>query len=47
MNELARQDESLADLKPIPIRLDGYPKTGLKADKAFYDSLEEGQSIQS
>ena len=45
VNELARQDESLADfldrIKPIQDELARYPKTGLKADKAFYDSLYE------
>ncbi|MCJ2025063.1 type II toxin-antitoxin system VapB family antitoxin [Methylobacterium sp. J-067] len=45
VNELARQDESLADfldrIKPIQDALAAYPKSGLKADKAFYDSLYE------
>ncbi|MCJ2011465.1 type II toxin-antitoxin system VapB family antitoxin [Methylobacterium sp. J-076] len=45
VNELARRDESLADfldrIKPIQDALAAYPKTGLKADKAFYDSLYE------
>lgn len=44
-NELKRRDESLDDLlariKPIQDRIADYPKTGLKADKAFYDSLYE------
>jgi antitoxin VapB len=44
-NELKRRDESLADLlariKPIQDCIASYPKTGLKADKAFYDSLYE------
>ena len=44
-NELARQDESLAEflekIRPIQDALAAYPKPGLKADKAFYDSLYE------
>ncbi|MDQ7762094.1 antitoxin VapB [Methylobacterium sp. OAE515] len=44
-NELARRDESLAEflekIRPIQDALAAYPKTGLKADKAFYDSLYE------
>lgn len=44
VNELARRDKptSLAErIKPIQDELAKYPKTGLKADKAFYDSLYE------
>ena len=45
MNELARHDEPLASfldrIKPIQDALAAHPKTGLKADKAFYDSLYE------
>ncbi|MHB2208569.1 type II toxin-antitoxin system VapB family antitoxin [Methylobacterium sp. CM6257] len=44
-NELARREESLAEflekIRPIQDALAAYPKTGLKADKAFYDSLYE------
>lgn len=44
-NELKRRDESLADflekIRPIQDALAAYPMTGLKADKAFYDSLYE------
>jgi antitoxin VapB len=45
VNELARHDEPLADfldrIKPIQDALAAYPKSGLNADKAFYDSLYE------
>ncbi|WP_342166464.1 type II toxin-antitoxin system VapB family antitoxin [Methylobacterium sp. SD21] len=48
VHELARTGKTLAErIRPIQDELARYPKTGLKADKAFYDSLEEGQSIQS
>ena len=44
-NELARREESreafLAKIKVLQDRFDSYPKTGLKADKAFYDSLND------
>lgn len=29
-------------LRPLQDRVAAYPKTGLKADKAFYDSLNDG-----
>ncbi len=39
-NELKRT--SLAErIRPIQDRIAAYPKTGLKADKAFYDSLND------
>ena len=39
-NELKRT--SLAErVRPIQERIAAYPKTGLKADKAFYDSLND------
>ena len=41
-NELQRREQSLSlreRIKPIQDALAAYPKTGLKADKAFYDSL--------
>lgn len=45
VNELARRDESLGEfadkIKPVQDALAAYPKTGPKADKAFYDSLYE------
>ncbi len=45
VNELGRREESLADflakIKPLQDALAAYPATGLKADKAFYDSLYE------
>ena len=45
VNELGRREESLADflamIKPLQDKLAAYPATGLKADKAFYDSLYE------
>jgi antitoxin VapB len=44
-NELDRREESLTEflekIRPIQDALAAYPKTGLKADKAFYDSLYE------
>lgn len=44
-NELKRHEESLAEflarIKPIQDRVASHPDTGLKADKAFYDSLYE------
>ncbi len=43
-NEIERQQrsESLADrLKPLLDRMDALPSSGLKADKAFYDSLND------
>lgn len=44
-NELKRREELPADLlariKPIQDRIASYPKTGLQADKSFYDSLYE------
>jgi len=41
-NELERRESclSLAErLKPLLDRMDAVPRTGLEADKAFYDSL--------
>ena len=41
-NELERREEALPlieRIKPIQERFKALPKTGLKADKAFYDSL--------
>lgn len=39
-NELRRP--SLAErIRPIQDRIASYPKTGLKADKAFFDSLND------
>jgi len=44
-NELAREafmKLPLADrIRPIQERVAAYPKTGLDADKAFYDSLND------
>jgi antitoxin VapB len=44
-NELDRREESLTEflekIRPIQEALAAYPKTGLKADKTFYDSLYE------
>ena len=44
-NELDRREESLTEflekIRPIQEALAAYPKTGLKADKTFYDSLSE------
>lgn len=44
-NELRRREASLAEflerIKPLQERLDAIPSTGLKADKAFYDSLND------
>ncbi|MGH1574028.1 type II toxin-antitoxin system VapB family antitoxin [Methylobacterium sp. P31] len=43
-NELERRKEplSLAErLRPLQDALAAYPKTGLKADKEFYDSLND------
>ena len=44
-NELARRDEAReafdAAVKDLQDRLAAYPDTGLKADKAFYDSLND------
>ena len=44
-NELARQEESReafrAKIKVLQDRVAAWPDTGLKADKAFYDSLYE------
>ena len=45
VNELGRQNaerESFMErVKEIQDRLASYPSTGLKADKAFYDSLND------
>ncbi|SEO93188.1 hypothetical protein SAMN02799625_04228 [Methylobacterium sp. UNC300MFChir4.1] len=44
-NELDRREESLTEflekIRPIQEALAAYPKTGLKADKTFYDSFYE------
>lgn len=43
-NELARQREKvplMERLKPLLDEMDALPRTGLKADKAFYDSLND------
>ena len=43
-NELARQKPRvpLAErLKPLLDKMDAVPRTGLEADKAFYDSLND------
>ena len=43
-NELARQEPRvpLAErLKPLLDKMDAVPRTGLEADKAFYDSLND------
>lgn len=42
VNELERRERAiplLERIKPIQDAFDALPKTGLKADKAFYDSL--------
>ena len=45
VNELQRREASLAEflahIKPIQDRIAAIPDTGLKADKAFYDSLND------
>lgn len=44
VNELGRQEQRvpLAErLKPLLDRMDAVPRTGLEADKAFYDSLND------
>jgi antitoxin VapB len=42
VNELSRTGKTLAErIRPIQDELARSPKTGLKADKAFYDSLYE------
>ena len=44
-NELERREVSLAEflerLRPLQEQLAAVPDTGLKADKAFYDSLND------
>jgi antitoxin VapB len=44
-NELQRREASLAEflekLRPIQERIAALPDTGLEADKAFYDSLND------
>ena len=43
-NELQRREASLSlaeRIKPLQDRIDRYPSTGLAADKAFYDSLND------
>ncbi|KQO69807.1 transcription factor [Methylobacterium sp. Leaf469] len=42
VNELARREAKpslLERIKPIQDAIAAYPRTGLKADKAFYDDL--------
>lgn len=39
--EAVRKDDFFARIKVIQDRVASYPKTGLEADKAFYDSLYE------
>ncbi|GEO98732.1 type II toxin-antitoxin system VapB family antitoxin [Methylobacterium haplocladii] len=43
VNELERREQSLSEflarIKPIQDRIARYPETGLKTDKAFFDSL--------
>ena len=43
VNELERREQSLAEflerIRPLQERIASYPRTGLKADKAFYDEL--------
>lgn len=47
-NELERREQSLAEflerIRPIQDKLASYPKTGLEADKAFYDSLYDDEA---
>ncbi len=41
-NELQRREGSLAErIRPLQDLIASYPDTGLKADKAFYDSLND------
>jgi antitoxin VapB len=40
-NELKRRVPLAERLKPLLDRMDAVPCTGLKADKAFYDSLND------
>lgn len=43
-NELQRREASLplaVRIKPLLDRIDSYPATGLEADKAFFDSLND------
>lgn len=43
-NELRREDEKLSlweRLKPLRDRINSRPDTGLEADKAYYDSLND------
>jgi antitoxin VapB len=40
-NELARRVPLAERLKPLLDRMDAVPRTGLEADKAFYDSLND------
>ena len=45
VNEIERQDRDrdtfMTRIKQLQDQLAAYPKTGLKADKAFYDSLND------
>jgi antitoxin VapB len=40
-NELARRVPLAERLKPLLDRMDAVPPTGLQADKAFYDGLND------
>lgn len=40
-NELNKDDDFFGRVRLIQERFAAYPKTGLKADKAFYDSLND------
>ena len=40
-NELKKVDDFFERIRRIQERVAAYPKTGLKADKAFYDSLND------
>ncbi len=35
------REEKLAKMRAIVAEVDSWPRTGLKADKAFYDSLND------
>ena len=41
VNELGRRVPLAERLKPLLDRMDAVPRTGLEADKAFYDSLND------
>lgn len=40
-NELNKDDDFFGRIRRIQERFKAYPKTGLKADKTFYDSLND------